>query len=89
MENADRPSALALTRQNLPVLDRQEYASAEGAVKGGYVLAEAEGWDAARVEHEVADYHVWLERLAVPGRAPAPTPGDSGVPASESAGDRR
>lgn len=53
------------------------------------VLAEAEGWDAARVEHEVADYHVWLERLAVPGRAPAPTPGDSGVPASDRAGDRR
>ena len=43
MENADRPSALALTRQNLPVLDRQEYAPAEGAVKGGYVLAEADG----------------------------------------------
>ena len=43
LENGDRPSALALTRQNLPVLDRQEYAPAEGAVKGGYVLAEAEG----------------------------------------------
>ncbi|ADH68384.1 MULTISPECIES: transketolase [Nocardiopsis] len=43
IERGDRPSALALTRQNLPVLDREEYASAEGAVKGGYVLAEADG----------------------------------------------
>ncbi|MFE1168000.1 transketolase [Nocardiopsis sp. NPDC058789] len=41
--NADRPSALALTRQNVPTLDRNEYASAEGAAQGGYVLAEASG----------------------------------------------
>ncbi|MEU3018566.1 transketolase [Nocardiopsis sp. NPDC007018] len=41
--NADRPSALALTRQNVPTLDRDEYASAEGAAQGGYVLAEATG----------------------------------------------
>ncbi|WP_431869393.1 transketolase [Nocardiopsis eucommiae] len=41
--NADRPSALALTRQNVPTLDRDEYASAEGAAQGGYVLAEASG----------------------------------------------
>ncbi|MCB8921803.1 MAG: transketolase [Ardenticatenaceae bacterium] len=32
------PTALALTRQNLPVLDR---AVAQGAAKGGYVLADA------------------------------------------------
>ncbi|WP_017610582.1 transketolase [Nocardiopsis xinjiangensis] len=43
LETTDRPSALALTRQNLPVLDRGEYAPAEEAVKGGYVLAEASG----------------------------------------------
>ncbi|WP_017614456.1 transketolase [Nocardiopsis salina] len=43
LETSDRPSALALTRQNLPVLDRGEYAPAEEAVKGGYVLAEASG----------------------------------------------
>ncbi|MFD6951650.1 transketolase [Nocardiopsis sp. TSRI0078] len=43
IERGDRPSALALTRQNVPTLDREEYASAEGAVKGGYVLAEADG----------------------------------------------
>ncbi|MDY0166765.1 MAG: transketolase [Thermoguttaceae bacterium] len=37
----DRPAVLALTRQNLPTLDRQKYASAEGARRGGYILADA------------------------------------------------
>ncbi len=39
----DRPAALALTRQNLPTLDRDKYASAEGARRGGYVLADCDG----------------------------------------------
>jgi transketolase len=34
------PTALALTRQKLPVFDRTRYASAEGLLKGGYVLAD-------------------------------------------------
>lgn len=34
------PTALILTRQNLPVLDRSLYASAEGLEKGAYVLAD-------------------------------------------------
>jgi transketolase len=37
------PTALALTRQKVPVIDRTLYASAEGARRGGYILAEAEG----------------------------------------------
>ena len=36
------PTALALTRQKVPLIDRQVYASAEGLRRGGYVLAEAE-----------------------------------------------
>ena len=45
LETVDHPSALALTRQNVPTFDRGEggMASAEGVVRGGYVLAEAEG----------------------------------------------
>ncbi|HEX2129470.1 MAG TPA: transketolase [Solirubrobacterales bacterium] len=35
------PVALVLTRQNVPVLDRDRYASAEGLRRGGYVLADA------------------------------------------------
>jgi transketolase len=37
----DRPTALALTRQKLPLIDRATYASAEGAQRGAYILAEA------------------------------------------------
>jgi len=41
LEHTDRPTALALTRQNVPVIDREKYASAEGVRYGGYILAEA------------------------------------------------
>jgi transketolase len=34
------PVALVLTRQNVPILDRSKYASAEGLARGGYVLAD-------------------------------------------------
>jgi transketolase len=43
LEHTDRPTALALTRQNVPTVDRSRYASAEGVLKGGYVLSEASG----------------------------------------------
>ncbi|MBM4003590.1 MAG: transketolase [Planctomycetes bacterium] len=36
----DRPSALVLSRQNVPTLDRTRYAPATGAAQGAYVLAE-------------------------------------------------
>ncbi|MEV8512496.1 transketolase [Dactylosporangium sp. NPDC051484] len=41
LERQDQPVALALTRQNLPVLDRTVYAPAENVAKGGYVLKDA------------------------------------------------
>ena len=41
LEITDRPVALALTRQNVPVLDRTELAGPEGVARGGYILAEA------------------------------------------------
>ncbi|MDQ1696005.1 MAG: transketolase, partial [Frankiaceae bacterium] len=41
IEHTDRPTALVLTRQNLPVIDRHVHASAEGVTHGAYVLAEA------------------------------------------------
>jgi transketolase len=43
LEHNDRPAGLALSRQNLPVFDRTQFGSAEGAARGGYVLAEASG----------------------------------------------
>ncbi|MFI5492159.1 transketolase [Actinoplanes sp. NPDC051859] len=45
LEHTDRPTALALSRQNLPTIDRSKYASAEGVLKGGYILSEASGGD--------------------------------------------
>jgi transketolase len=36
----DRPVAMVLTRQNLPTIDRQKYAPAAGAARGGYVLCD-------------------------------------------------
>jgi transketolase len=44
LQRRDRPAGLCLTRQSLPTLDRSSaggLAEAEGAARGGYVLAEA------------------------------------------------
>jgi len=43
MQQRHQPTALVLTRQNVPILDRSEYASAEGLARGGYVLADDDG----------------------------------------------
>jgi transketolase len=43
LERRDGPVALALTRQGVPVIDRNRYASAEGLARGGYVLADTPG----------------------------------------------
>lgn len=39
----DGPTLLALTRQNVPILNRKVYNSAEGLVRGAYVLADIGG----------------------------------------------
>ncbi len=36
------PTALALTRQKVPVIDRKKFAAADGLRRGAYILAEAE-----------------------------------------------
>ncbi len=41
LERRDGPTALLLSRQDLPVLDRDELGSASGVRRGGYVLWEA------------------------------------------------
>jgi transketolase len=41
LEHNDRPAGIVLSRQNLPVFDREVFSSAEGVARGGYVLAEA------------------------------------------------
>jgi transketolase len=43
VESRHRPVALALTRQNVPTLDRTKLAAPEGLRKGAYILADAPG----------------------------------------------
>ncbi|GAA1348701.1 transketolase [Falsarthrobacter nasiphocae] len=54
LENHENPAGIVLSRQDLPVVERGEgaYASAEGVLRGGYVLAEAQK-DGRDVEPEV------------------------------------
>lgn len=41
LETADRPSAIILSRQTVPTLDRTRFASAEGLRRGAYILLDA------------------------------------------------
>jgi transketolase len=43
IDRSHQPVALVLTRQDVPILDRGRYASAEGLRRGGYVLADGGG----------------------------------------------
>lgn len=43
LENRCGPTALILTRQNVPVLKREDYAGAEGVLKGAYFMKKAKG----------------------------------------------
>ncbi len=43
IEHKGSPVALALTRQNLKIIDRKKYSSAEGLQKGAYIIADTEG----------------------------------------------
>jgi transketolase len=42
IQNHGRPAGLCLTRQNVPVFDREKYASADGVARGAYVLADGD-----------------------------------------------
>jgi transketolase len=43
LENSRHPVAMILSRQNVPTLDRTKYASAEGTMRGAYVLSDCAG----------------------------------------------
>lgn len=61
------PTALALSRQKVPIIDRQRYASAEGLRCGAYILAEAEDERGERAAPELiliatgSEVHLALE----------------------------
>jgi transketolase len=43
LERQDGPTALVLTRQSLPILERSEFASADNLERGAYVVSDAPG----------------------------------------------
>ncbi len=75
LETRDRPVALVLTRQNVPTLDRAQFADADGLRRGAYVLHDAPDGKPALIliasGSEVA--------LAVDGGAETPGARDAGA----------
>jgi transketolase len=62
LRNATGPTALALTRQQVPVLDRSKYAPAAGVGRGGYTLWQArEGAPQAIIIGTGSEVHIALE----------------------------
>jgi transketolase len=72
MERTDGPVALALTRQNLPTLDRAQVPPADSIRKGGYVLREVEGARATLIATG-SEVHLALEAADVLAREGVPT----------------
>ncbi|MEZ4287009.1 MAG: transketolase [Polyangiales bacterium] len=59
------PAALALTRQNVPTLDRNVVAPAENAAKGGYILKDCVGTPKAVIVATGSEVHLALEAQAI------------------------
>ncbi|MCB0861218.1 MAG: transketolase, partial [Solirubrobacterales bacterium] len=61
MPRTDHPTALVLTRQKVPVIDRSRYADASGLAKGGYVIADCEGDPELILIATGSEVHIALE----------------------------
>ena len=74
LKKTDGPTALVLTRQGLPTLDRQVFAPSEGLHRGAYVLRDAgKGKPDILLLASGSEVHLALEaadRLEKDGRAP-------------------
>ena len=57
----DKPVALILSRQKLPILDRAQYPSAEGLTKGAYILVEPDGKPDIILIATGSEIHITLE----------------------------
>ena len=68
LERRHGPTALALTRQKVPVLDRSRLASAEGLTRGAYVLAGEEGEPDLILIASGSEVHVALEAREILAR---------------------
>jgi transketolase len=70
IERTDGPCAMALTRQNVPTLDRSRLAPASGARRGAYVLADGDGTPDVILMGTGSEVHLALgarDRLAEEG----------------------
>ncbi|MCA9194531.1 MAG: transketolase [Planctomycetales bacterium] len=66
------PSALVLSRQNVPTLDRSKYAPVSGAARGGYVVSDCDGMPQAILIGTGSELELCLkaqEKLAADGVA--------------------
>ncbi len=61
MRIKDHPIALVLTRQNVPTIDRSKYASAEGALKGAYIVADGHGLPEVILIASGSEVHLCLQ----------------------------
>jgi transketolase len=61
LQTTDGPTALILSRQKLPVLDRSQYESAEGLSLGAYILADTAGTPDIILIGSGSEVHVALE----------------------------
>src|SRR5690606_25554419 len=61
LERTKGPTALALSRQNVPTLDRSRYAPAAGALRGAYVISDPEAEPEAVIFATGSEVHIALE----------------------------
>ena len=61
IEHKDGPTAIILTRQSLPVLDRSVYPPAESIKRGAYVLADSDGDPDVLIVASGSEVHLALE----------------------------
>jgi len=58
---ADSPTALILSRQKLPAIDREKYAPAEGLGMGGYILSDVKGTPDIIILSTGSEVHISLD----------------------------
>ena len=65
IQRRDGPTAIILTRQSLPVLDRSKYPPADGIRRGAYVLADSDGEPDLLIIASGSEVHLALEAKAI------------------------
>ena len=61
----DKPVGIALSRQNLPVFDRTQFGSAEGAAKGAYIIVETKSVPDVILIATGSEVHIAIEAAKI------------------------